>query len=64
MSGKQKIRKINRQIAEEERLSYTRKLTPEERIGYLKHLREVNMGNIVNEPLKKVIKLIPPRQAI
>jgi len=58
MSGKRKIRKINRQIAEEERISYTQKLSPGERIKYLQHLRELNLGKKANEPLKKVIKLI------
>jgi hypothetical protein len=59
MSGRKKIRKINRQIAEEERIFYGLKLTPDERLKYLQHLRELNLGDKAREPLKKVIRLMP-----
>ena len=58
MSGSKKIRKINREIAEEERISYGLKLTPDERIKYLQYLREINLGEKAKEPVKKVIRLL------
>jgi hypothetical protein len=61
MAGRKKIRKINRQIAEEERIAYGQKLSPEERLNYLQYLRELNLGEKAREPVKKVIRLMPDR---
>lgn len=59
MPGKYKIRKINFQIAHEEKSDYFMKMSPEERIKYLQHLRKINLGKSAESPMKKIIAIIP-----
>jgi hypothetical protein len=59
MAGKHKIRKINFNIAREEKVAYSGRMSPEERIKYLQHLRKINLGPSAETPLKKIVILIP-----
>jgi hypothetical protein len=58
MKGKSVIRKINYQTAKAERAAYFLNLSPAERVKYLQHLRKLNLGNVADEPIKKIISVI------
>ena len=53
-----KARIIDFSIAKEEKEKYTNQLTPEERLKYLEHLREINLGPKVKEPIKRILQII------
>jgi hypothetical protein len=58
MLKKPPVRIINFKIAEEERIEFSMKMSPDQRISYLQHLREINLGRIAKQPIKKIISII------
>lgn len=58
MNKRRRIRKINFQIAQEERRKFADKLSPLERLEYLQHLRVINLGETANNEFEKILSII------
>ena len=54
-----KARIMDFSSAEEEKYNYFKNLSPEERLRHLEHLRELNFGPGIKEPVKRILKLLP-----
>ncbi len=60
MGIKKSVRKIDFKTAEEEEVKYRESLSPEQRLKYLQHLREINLGDQAKGPVKRIIRFIDP----